>query len=88
MSGNYGAYGDDDFETKGRRKISYSNGKPLRKVLEKELIEEGEYQGFSNYDDLNRYCEELDYKNIKDEEMSGDVNDLANIEGVSYAVRW
>lgn len=81
-------HNDDEFEVQGRQKELFTKNKSLRKVLAEELIEEGEYQGFSNYDDLNSYCEELDYKNIKDEEMSGDVEDLVNIEGVSYAVRW
>jgi hypothetical protein len=89
MSGTYGSYGDEEFEAKGRRRVaSEKREKPLRKVLERQSIEEGEFQGFSSHDDLDRYCETLDWLNLKDEEASGDVEDLNLIEGVSYGVRW
>lgn len=89
MSAKYGNYNDDEIELKGTRKSPGSKrSKPLKKEVEKQLIEEAEYQGFSSYEELNRYCEELDFKNLKDEEASGDAEDLNGIKGVSYSVRW
>lgn len=89
MSGTYGNYGDDDFAPKGlRKKSGTKREKPLRKVMHEQLVEEREYMGFSSYDDLNRYSEELDSRLMEDEAISGEADDLNGIKGVSYAVRW
>lgn len=81
-------YNDEEFDFRENRKVSSDKKKPIRKLVEEQLIQEGEYQGFSNFDDLDRYCDSLELNTLKDEEISGDENDLANIPGVSYSVRW